>query len=29
MFYRSPDNPDIVLIETTDGTWYGYSISTG
>ncbi len=28
-FYTNPSSPDIVLIETASGTWYGYSISTG
>lgn len=28
-FYMNPNSPDIILIETASGTWYGYSISTG
>ena len=28
-FIRDPNTPDIILIQTTSGEWYGYSVSTG
>lgn len=29
IFHMDPDEPDVVLIETAGGTWYGYIISIG
>ena len=28
-FYKDPGTPDLILIMTANGEWYGYSVSTG